>query len=46
VIPDLDQMLSPLVQRVALYQGELRTEPTAEGFAMRARLPLDAGALA
>jgi signal transduction histidine kinase len=44
VIPDLDRMLAPLVQRVALYQGELRTQPTTEGFAVRARLPLDAGA--
>jgi signal transduction histidine kinase len=46
VIPDLDHVLEPLVQRVALYQGELRAQPTTEGFAMRARLPLDAGALA
>jgi len=46
VIPNLDRMLAPLAQRVALYQGELRTQPTAEGFAVRARLPLDAGALA
>jgi signal transduction histidine kinase len=45
VIPDLDRVLAPLVQRVALYQGELRTQPTAEGFAVRARLPLDAGTL-
>jgi signal transduction histidine kinase len=45
-IPDLDRTLAPLVQRVALYQGELRTQPTAEGFAVRAHLPLDAGALA
>jgi signal transduction histidine kinase len=46
VIPDLDLRLAPLVQRVALYQGELRTQPTTEGFAVRARLPLDASALA
>jgi signal transduction histidine kinase len=46
VIPDLDLMLAPLVQRVALYHGELRIQPTTEGFAVRARLPLDAGVLA
>jgi signal transduction histidine kinase len=43
-IPDLDRRLAPLVQRVALYQGELRAQPSREGFALRARLPLEAGA--
>lgn len=43
-IPDLERRLAPLVQRVALYQGELRAHPSREGFALRARLPLEAGA--
>jgi signal transduction histidine kinase len=43
-IPDLERRLAPLVQRVALYQGELRAHPSHEGFALRARLPLEAGA--
>jgi hypothetical protein len=42
-IPDLERRLAPLVQRVALYQGELRAHPSREGFALRARLPLEAG---
>lgn len=44
IIPDLERRLAPLVQRVALYQGELRAHPSREGFALRARLPLEAGA--
>jgi signal transduction histidine kinase len=43
-IPDLERRLAPLVQRVALYQGELRAHPSSEGFALRARLPLEVGA--
>jgi signal transduction histidine kinase len=43
-IPDLERRLAPLAQRVALYQGELRAHPSREGFALRARLPLEAGA--
>jgi signal transduction histidine kinase len=41
-IPDLDGTFAPLVDRVGLYRGELRTEPQRAGFALRARLPLDA----
>jgi signal transduction histidine kinase len=41
-IPDLSDSFAPLVDRVGLYRGELRTEPQAVGFALRARLPLDA----
>jgi signal transduction histidine kinase len=40
-IPDLDGTFAPLVDRVGLYRGELRTEPQPAGFALRARLPLD-----
>jgi signal transduction histidine kinase len=40
-IPDLDGTFAPLVDRVGLYRGELRTEPQPVGFALRARLPLD-----
>jgi signal transduction histidine kinase len=40
-IADLDGTFAPLVDRVDLYRGELRTEPQAAGFALRARLPLD-----
>lgn len=40
-IPDLDGTFAPLIDRVGLYRGELRTEPQAIGFALRARLPLD-----
>jgi signal transduction histidine kinase len=42
-IPDLAITVAPLVQRVALYDGELRTEQTARGFVLRARIPLEAG---
>jgi len=41
-IPDLDGTFAPLVDRVGLYRGELRSEPQPVGFALRARLPLDA----
>ena len=40
-IPDLEGTFAPLVDRVDLYRGELRTEPQPAGFALRARLPLD-----
>jgi len=40
-IPDLDGTFAPLIDRVELYRGELRTEPQPAGFALRARLPLD-----
>lgn len=40
-IPDLDRTIAALVQRVALYNGELRTEPTDQGFALHARIPLE-----
>jgi len=45
-IPDLDRTVASLVDRVDLYRGELRTEPQSTGFALRARLPLDAVGLA
>ena len=45
-IPDLDGTFAPLVDRVGLYRGELRTEPQPAGFALRARLPLDPVGLA
>jgi signal transduction histidine kinase len=45
-IPDLDATFAPLVDRVGLYRGELRTEPQPVGFALRARLPLDPVGLA
>ncbi len=37
---------APLEQRVALYDGELQAEASGEGFAVRARLPLEVGASA
>ncbi|MGO9890809.1 MAG: sensor histidine kinase [Solirubrobacteraceae bacterium] len=40
-ISDLDGTFAPLLDRVGLYRGELRTEPQPAGFALRARLPLD-----
>jgi signal transduction histidine kinase len=40
-ILDLDGTFAPLVDRVGLYRGDLRTEPQPAGFALRARLPLD-----
>ena len=41
-IPDLDTTIAPLAQRVALYDGELRTEPDNDGFVLFARIPLEA----
>jgi hypothetical protein len=41
-IPDLDRTVAPLVHRVALYDGELRTEQAPHGFVLRARIPLEA----
>ena len=46
VIPDLDATIAPLARRVALYEGELRTEAALEGFVLVARIPLAAGVLA
>jgi signal transduction histidine kinase len=40
-IPGLDGTVAPLVARVGLYRGELRTELQPVGFALRARLPLE-----
>lgn len=42
-IPDLDTTVVSLMQRVALYDGELRTEQAPESFVLRARIPLEAG---
>jgi signal transduction histidine kinase len=42
-LPDLDRTFAPLVQRLALYDGELRTEQAPQGFTLRARIPLEAG---
>jgi signal transduction histidine kinase len=42
-IPDLDKTIASLVQRVALYDGELRTEQAPQGFVLHARIPLEAG---
>lgn len=42
-VPDPAETFAPLQQRVALYDGELRAEQTTGGFAVRARLPLEAG---
>ncbi len=41
-IPDLDRTIAPLVQRLALYDGELRTEHGRHGFVLHARIPLEA----
>ncbi len=41
-IPDLDRIIASLAQRVAIYDGELRTEPRDHGFALRTRIPLEA----
>jgi signal transduction histidine kinase len=38
--PDVDLELHGMAQRVALYGGNLRALPVADGFALRARLPL------
>jgi signal transduction histidine kinase len=39
--PDLDRELEGIVQRVALYDGSLRTLPAnGDGFALQARLPV------
>jgi signal transduction histidine kinase len=40
-IDDLDGTFAPLADRVDLYRGQLRAEATPDGFALRARLPLD-----
>ena len=45
-ILDLDGTFAPLVDRVDLYHGELRTEPQPGGFTLRVRLPLDPVAVA
>ena len=45
-IPDLDAAIAPIVQRVALYNGELRTGPDSEGFVLLARIPLEAAVTA
>jgi signal transduction histidine kinase len=45
-IPDLDATIAPIAQRVALYDGELRTEPDSEGFVLFARIPLEAAVAA
>ena len=46
-IPGLDQSLHATAQRVALYDGSLRTRTAANGeFELRARLPIRTGALA
>lgn len=45
-IPGLDGTVAPLLDRLALYDGELRTAPTPDSFALRARLPLDPVGLA
>lgn len=42
-VPDLDSIIAPLVQRLALYDGELRSEPAPQGFVLRARIPLEVG---
>ena len=42
--PDIDTTVADLGQRIALYRGELRTQTMADAFAVRARLPLEAGA--
>lgn len=40
-IPDLDQSLRDIAQRVALYDGRLQTLPTGDGgFALQAQLPV------
>jgi len=42
-IPDLDQSLRDIAQRVALYDGSLQTLPArGDGFAVQARLPVGA----
>ncbi|HEY6396177.1 MAG TPA: histidine kinase [Solirubrobacteraceae bacterium] len=42
-IPDLDQSLQAIADRVALYDGSLRAlPPDANGFTVRAQLPLEA----
>jgi signal transduction histidine kinase len=45
-IDDLDDTFAALGHRVELYRGELRAEETTGGFALRARLPLDAAGIA
>lgn len=42
-IPNLDAAIVPLGQRLALYDGELRTEQTPHGFMLSARVPFEAG---
>ncbi len=46
-IQDLDELLRGVSHRVALYEGTLRTLPAGSGgFALQARLPLEAAVLA
>ena len=45
-IPDLDTTIAAIAQRVALYNGELRTEPARQGFVLFARIPLEAAVTA
>jgi signal transduction histidine kinase len=45
-IPDLDGAVAPLLDRLALYEGDLSTTPRADSFAVQARLPLDPVGLA
>ena len=42
MIPDLDRTFAPLVDRLALYDGELRTEPDPQASSLHARIPLEA----
>ncbi len=39
-IADLDNELRGIIERVALYDGRVRTVPTADGFAVETRLPV------
>ena len=45
-VPNLGAAFAPLAHRVELYRGELRTQATATGFALHARLSLDASGVA
>jgi len=42
-IPRLNTTFAPLVERVALYHGELNAEQGPDGFVLHARLPFEAG---
>lgn len=39
-VRDIDRELQGIAQRVALYDGSVRTVPAADGFAVHARLPV------